>query len=257
MPASVKSHSDNERRRMAARGVAEAKLHMRIVVFTGAGISAESGLQTFRAGDGLWEEHRIEDVATPEAWRRDPELVLSFYNARRRAVVAARPNAAHRALAALEAVADVSIITQNIDDLHERAGSTRVLHLHGEILKARSSVAPGLLYDTGGRDIRLGERCERGSQLRPHVVWFSEAVDGFGEAAALAGQADVFLVVGTSLAVYPAALLPQQVPAAAQKYLVTLDVAAAPPPGFTWLREPAAQALPQLVRRWLGEQTVH
>ncbi|HET8710203.1 MAG TPA: Sir2 family NAD-dependent protein deacetylase, partial [Spongiibacteraceae bacterium] len=139
-----------------------------IVVFTGAGISAESGLKTFRAADGLWEEHRVEDVATPEAWRRDPDLVLRFYNARRRGVLNAQPNAAHIALAKLEQHADVRIITQNINDLHERAGSTSVLHLHGEIMKARSTL-DGALYETHGNDLVRGDLCPHGAQLRPHV----------------------------------------------------------------------------------------
>jgi len=221
----------------------------RIVVFTGAGISAESGLQTFRATDGLWEEHRIEDVASPEGWRRNPKQVLEFYNLRRRAVLAAEPNAAHRALAALEQVARVDIITQNIDDLHERAGSSRVLHLHGEILKSRSSIDDDLVFDTGGADIQLGDLCPLGSQLRPHVVWFGEAVGDFEHAAELAAQADIFLVAGTSLAVYPAALLPRMVKADAQKYLVTLDVADVPP-GFNWLRAKASLAVPGLAARW-------
>ncbi len=224
---------------------------LNIVVFTGAGISAESGLKTFRASDGLWEEHRIEDVATPGAWQRDPALVLRFYNERRRAVVKAQPNAAHHALAALEDHANVSIITQNIDDLHERAGSRRVLHLHGEILQSKSSVDDDLRYATEGRDIELGEVCERGSQLRPHVVWFGEAIEHFDSALALTREADIFLVVGTSLAVYPAAQLPSEVSAQARKWMVTLDLPAPPPPGFHWLRESACAAVPRLVQEWL------
>lgn len=227
----------------------------RIVVFSGAGISAESGLQTFRAADGLWEEHRIEDVATPEAWRRDPALVLRFYNERRRAVRAAEPNAAHRALAELERESDaeVWVITQNIDDLHERAGSSRVLHLHGEITRARSSADDELLYDLGYGDIELGDRCTLGSQLRPHVVWFGEAVPMMEPAAALAASADLFLVIGTSLSVYPAASLLHFVPPQARGYIVTLDLAEPPPSRFTWLREKAATGVPRLVAEWLAE----
>ncbi|NQU49891.1 MAG: NAD-dependent deacylase [Planctomycetes bacterium] len=183
-----------------------------IVVLTGAGISAESGLQTFRDGDGLWENYRVEDVATPEAWQRDAELVQRFYNERRRQVVAAQPNAAHRALAALEDHFRVSIITQNIDDLHERAGSSKILHLHGEILKSRSSRDPNLLYDTRGADIQMGQKCELGSQLRPHVVWFGEDVPAMQVAMHWVLNADVLLVVGTSLLVYPAASLVQYAP---------------------------------------------
>ncbi len=222
-----------------------------IVVFTGAGISAESGLKTFRASDGLWEEHRIEDVATPEAWRRDPALVLQFYNQRRRGVVEAQPNAAHEALAQLEAAANVHIVTQNIDDLHERAGSTQVLHLHGTIMHARSSFDENLLYETHGNDIALGDHCELGSQLRPHVVWFGEAVPMFEQAIALAAEADIFLVVGTSLAVYPAASLLQFVRPDAEKYIVTLDLSEPPRRDFVWLKEKATVGVPKLVSQWV------
>lgn len=221
-----------------------------IVVFTGAGISAESGLKTFRAADGLWEEHRIEDVATPDAWRRDPQLVLRFYNERRHGVVAAQPNAAHRALAELEANANVQIITQNIDDLHERAGSNNVLHLHGEIMKSRSSVDEHRLYDTHGRDISIGDLCELGSQLRPHVVWFGEAVPMMERAIELTMRADIFIVVGTSLAVYPAASLLQFVRDDAEKFIVTLDLAAPPRSDFIWLKEMASVGVPSLVECW-------
>jgi len=221
-----------------------------IVVFSGAGISAESGLKTFRASDGLWEEHRIEDVATPEAWQRDPATVLRFYNERRRGVLAAQPNAAHLALANLEQHADVHIITQNIDDLHERAGSSRVLHLHGEIMLARSSTDATLLYDTRGDDIELGALCENSSQLRPHVVWFGEAVPMFEAAAQLVMQADIFLVVGTSLAVYPAASLLQFVRPDAEKYIVTLDLPATPRRDFVWLQQKASIGVPQLIDEW-------
>lgn len=226
-----------------------------IVVFTGAGISAESGLKTFRAADGLWEEHRIEDVATPEAWRRDPELVLCFYNERRRGVLAAQPNAAHRVLAELQANANVQIVTQNIDDLHERAGSNNVLHLHGEIMKSRSSIDEHRLYDTQGDDICIGDLCELGSQLRPHVVWFGEAVPMMERAIELTMRADIFIVVGTSLAVYPAASLLQFVRDDAEKYIVTLDVTAPPSNDFIWLKEKASLGVPQLVSRWNKQRT--
>jgi NAD-dependent deacetylase len=227
-----------------------------VVVFTGAGISAESGLKTFRAADGLWEEHRIEDVATPEAWRRDPETVLRFYNERRRSVVGAQPNAAHRALAQLEQYARVKIITQNIDDLHERAGSTAVLHLHGEIMLARSSIDEHLLYATHGNDIQLGDRCAKNSQLRPHVVWFGEAVPMMEAAAEIAMEADIFLVVGTSLAVYPAASLLQFVRPDAEKIIITLDLAdthaTMPRRNFSWLKQKASIAVPELVEEWIA-----
>ena len=179
----------------------------RIVVFTGAGISVESGLPTFRGSDGLWEGHRIEDVATPEAWSLNPELVQSFYNKRRTDCLAANPNKAHFKLAELEKDFDVHIITQNIDDLHERAGSKNVIHLHGQIRKSQSSIDPNLIYDIEGDKINMGDVCELGSQLRPHVVWFGEPVPMMNEAYKLAQSADVFVTIGTSLQVYPAANL--------------------------------------------------
>ncbi len=181
------------------------KVAQRIVVFTGAGISAESGLSTFRDPEGIWAKYRIEEVATPEAWQRNPQRVLDFYNARRRQLLQAEPNAAHYALVELEEYfEEVHIITQNVDDLHERAGSTRVLHLHGELRKVRSTRYPELIYSWDS-DLHLGDLCERGHQLRPHIVWFGEEVPRLPEAAQLTSQADVFIVVGTSLAVYPAA----------------------------------------------------
>ncbi len=179
----------------------------KIVVFTGAGISAESGLQTFRGSDGLWEGFRIEDVATPEAWQRDPASVQHFYNLRRKACLTAQPNAAHLFLADLEQTEDVQIITQNIDDLHERAGSKKVIHLHGEITRSQSSIDPKLVYPIAGEELQMESVCELGSPLRPHVVWFGEAVPMLEVAINLVRQADVFLVIGTSLQVYPAASL--------------------------------------------------
>ncbi len=178
-----------------------------VVVLTGAGISAESGLKTFRDGDGLWEGYNVQDVATPEAWQRDPELVLRFYDERRKQVIEAKPNEAHLCLAHLEEHARVSIITQNIDDLHERAGSSNVTHLHGEILKAQSSVDPDLIYDIKGETLSRSDRCEKNSPLRPHVVWFGEAVPMMETAIEITSQADIMLVIGTSLVVYPAASL--------------------------------------------------
>jgi NAD-dependent deacetylase len=176
----------------------------KLVVLTGAGISAESGLKTFRDSDGLWEGYAIEDVATPMAWRRNPQLVLDFYNYRRKNVLDAMPNAAHYGLAELENDFDITIITQNIDDLHERAGSTNVLHLHGEIFKMRSEIDEELIYEIKG-DIKLSDKAEDGAQLRPHIVWFHEAVPMIEVAVPLVHSADVFVVVGTSLVVYPAA----------------------------------------------------
>ena len=178
----------------------------KLVVLTGAGISAESGISTFRDGGGLWEQHRIEDVATPEAWARNPELVLRFYNQRRQKLREVEPNAGHQALVELERHFDVRIITQNVDDLHERAGSSQVLHLHGELRKARSERHENLIY-TWEEDLNLGDLCEKGAQLRPHIVWFGESVPMLQPAAEIAAEADIFLIVGTSLQVYPAASL--------------------------------------------------
>lgn len=177
----------------------------RLVVFTGAGVSAESGIKTFRDAGGLWEQYRIEDVATPEAWQRNPALVLDFYNQRRRQVMEAQPNAAHYFIAELQKKFDVQVVTQNIDNLHERAGSKKVLHLHGEIMKSRSSADPSLIYPLTTSEIRLGDCCEKGSQLRPHIVWFGEMVPDMDAANILAANAELFVVIGTSLNVYPAA----------------------------------------------------
>ncbi len=192
----------------------------KLVVLTGAGISAESGLKTFRDSDGLWEGYNIEDVATPQAWRKNPELVQAFYNERRKNVLEAQPNAAHFALAALEKDFDVTIITQNIDDLHERAGSTNVVHLHGVITRSQSDKNPNLTYPIEGWEIKMGEVCELGSQLRAHVVWFGEAVPMIEKAAFICSEADIFMLVGTSLAVYPAAGLIDYVPDETPKYLI-------------------------------------
>ena len=192
----------------------------KIVVLTGAGISAESGLKTFRDAGGLWEGYRIEEVATPEAWKRDPILVQSFYNERRKAVLEADPNSAHLALTRLEEKYDVTIVTQNIDNLHERAGSSNVVHLHGLITKSQSDKNPLLTYDISGWELKMGEYCELGSQLRPHVVWFGEAVPMIEYAQRICKEADIFIVIGTSLQVYPAAGLIDFVPAKSKKYLV-------------------------------------
>ncbi len=195
----------------------------KIAVLTGAGMSAESGLRTFRDSNGLWEEYSIYDVATPEAWERNPELVQRFYNDRRKQLLNVEPNAGHRALVRLEERFEVEIITQNVDDLHERAGSSRVLHLHGELRKARSSVDPGLIYNVEGGELKMGDCCEKGSQLRPHVVWFGEMVPLIEPAAELVSRADMVLVVGTSLGVYPAAGLVHE--ARAEVPVVLIDPA--------------------------------
>lgn len=177
----------------------------KIVVFTGAGISAESGIKTFRDSGGLWENYDIKQVATPEAWKKDPKLVLKFYNERRKQIIDAKPNSAHLALTKLEKKFDIQIITQNIDDLHERAGSEKVLHLHGEIKKARSTADPKLIYPITGWELKIGDKCTKGSQLRPHIVWFGEEVPEMSNAINMVKDAELLLVIGTSLNVYPAA----------------------------------------------------
>ena len=191
-----------------------------LVVLTGAGMSSESGIKTFRDSGGLWEEYNVADVATPEAWYTNRDLVLRFYNERRRQLKDAKPNAGHTGLAALENKFEVDIITQNIDNLHERAGSTRVLHLHGELTKARSSEDPSLIYNIGYKDINPGDHCEVGSQLRPHVVWFGEEVPMMEEAIVIARKADFFVVIGTSLNVYPAAGLLDYIPSRAPIFVI-------------------------------------
>lgn len=225
----------------------------RIVVLTGAGISAESGIRTFRDSGGLWEEHRIEDVATFDAWRRNPALVMEFYNQRRKQLLDVKPNPAHYALARLEQKYDVQIITQNVDDLHERAGSSNILHLHGELRKSRSTSDDSLVYDINGWELKLGDRCEKGSQLRPHIVWFGEAVPMIEPASELAASADIFMVIGTSLNVYPAAGLIHYVPANNVKYLI--DPNAFPLSGIKNLfvmQEKAGIALPKLAEELLS-----
>lgn len=220
----------------------------RIVVLTGAGISAESGLKTFRGADGLWEGHRVEDVACPEAWSRDPARVLRFYNERRQAVREAQPNAAHRALVDLERAYDVRIVTQNVDDLHERAGSSRVLHLHGEIMYARSTRDPGIVRHLVDADIELGDTCELGSQLRPHIVWFGEMVPAMEEAVELVSGADVLLVVGTSLQVYPAAGLVFEAPGRARRIVVNPEIPdGVSGAGFEAVAKPATTGVPEVV----------
>ncbi|MEB2779159.1 NAD-dependent deacylase [Algoriphagus sp. C2-6-M1] len=176
-----------------------------LVVLSGAGISAESGIKTFRDSGGLWEGHEVMEVASPEGWRRNRQLVQNFYNQRRKQLLECEPNKAHLILAGMEKDFDVSIITQNVDDLHERAGSTHVIHLHGELKKAQSSVDPSLVYDLNHWEIKEGDLCEKGSQLRPHIVWFGEQVPMMEKAMEIVTSADVLVVIGTSLQVYPAA----------------------------------------------------
>lgn len=222
----------------------------KIVVFTGAGVSAESGFGTFRDSDGLWEKYRVEDVCTHDAWERNPQLCVDFYNARRRDTLAAQPNAAHYALARLQqAIPDTAIITQNIDNLHERAGSTGVVHLHGEITKLRSSINETATVDLEGWEQHYGDRHPDGSLLRPYIVFFQESVPYFSTACEIAATADILLVVGTSLNVYPAASLLMYAPQSTQIYFVD--------PGqpefglyrnrITHIRKPATVGVPEIV----------
>jgi NAD-dependent deacetylase len=220
----------------------------RIVVLTGAGISAESGLQTFRDADGLWEGYNVYDVATPEAWHRDPVMVQEFYNVRRRSVLAASPNEAHKALVLLEDKYDVFIVTQNIDDLHERAGSGQVIHLHGIITKSQSERYPHLVYDIEGPDLKMGELCEKGHQLRPHVVWFGEPVPMIEKAVEICQEADILIVIGTSLQVYPAAGLIDTVPPTTELYMVDPKTNVYHPNKITVIQEKAVVGVPRLVK---------
>lgn len=192
----------------------------KLVVLTGAGISAESGIATFRDSGGLWEGYRVEDVATPEAWNRNPELVLDFYNQRRKKALEVKPNRGHEILAELEQHFNVTIITQNVDNLHERAGSTNIIHLHGSLFESRSTKNPKLIYPIKGWELNMGDVCELGSQLRPNIVWFGEAVPLMEVAAEITSTAEIFLVVGTSMVVYPAASLIDYVRDDVKKYVV-------------------------------------
>ncbi|RYU94793.1 SIR2 family NAD-dependent protein deacylase [Emticicia agri] len=220
----------------------------KLVVLTGAGISAESGLKTFRDSDGLWENHSIEDVATPEGWRKNPALVLQFYNDRRAKAYEATPNAGHLALVELEKYFEVNIITQNVDNLHEKAGSTSVLHLHGELNKVRSIKNSHLIADIGGKAIAIGDLAEDGHQLRPHIVWFGEAVPMIEPATDIAINADIFVVVGTSLQVYPAAGLLNYVNKTKPKFMVDPHIpeASSNYKNITFITETASIGVPQL-----------
>lgn len=225
----------------------------KLVVLTGAGISAESGLATFRGSDGLWEGHRVEDVASPEGWALNPELVLDFYNQRRRAARLAHPNAGHLALVALEQAYDVVIVTQNVDDLHERAGSSHVIHLHGKLMESRSTRDEQLVYPMTSDEIQLGDVCEKGHQLRPNIVWFGEQVPLMEQAMQEAATADVFLVVGTSLQVYPAASLLHYTRPDCPIYIIDPNQ---PPvsagPNVHFVREPATTGVPRVAQELLS-----
>lgn len=193
---------------------------MNIVVLTGAGISAESGIATFRDSNGLWEGHDVMEVASPEGWSKNRELVLEFYNQRRVQAQSAEPNQAHLLLAELEKDHDVTVITQNVDDLHEQAGSSKVIHLHGELFKSQSTVDPTLVYEMDSPYLKIGDKCEKGSQLRPYIVWFGEAVPMIEKAMGIVSQAELFVVIGTSLVVYPAASLIDYVPRGIHTYII-------------------------------------
>ena len=228
----------------------------KLVVFTGAGVSADSGIATFRDSDGLWANYRIEEVCTPEALARDRAKVVEFYNLRRRETLSKEPNAAHRAIAELEKYFDVEVVTQNVDNLHERAGSTRVTHLHGELTKLRSTANPDLIYPIEGWEQKLDARAEDGSYLRPHIVFFGEAVPMFDRATRIVEKADILVVVGTSLAVYPAASLVHYVDRNVPIYLVDPgqpDVAMIRNP-LTHIRERAAVGMPELLETLVGKE---
>lgn len=219
----------------------------KVVIFTGAGISAESGIQTFRDGDGLWNQFRIEEVATPQAWYSNPSLVLQFYNERRRNIRDAKPNNAHLEIAKLEDVFDIEIITQNIDDLHERAGSSNVLHLHGEIFKMKSEVNPELISPIH-EDMHIGDRAEDGAQQRPHIVWFGEEVPMMEPAIQKAMKAEVFIVIGSSLVVYPAASLIHYVPSHAEVIVIDTRLPEVNRRHVTYIEKPATEGVAQLRR---------
>lgn len=211
-------------------------------------MSAESGIATFRDSGGLWEQYAVEDVATPEGYRRNPQLVLDFYNARRKAAFDAKPNKGHIGLAEMEADYKVSIITQNVDDLHERAGSTHVLHLHGELSKVRSTADPSLIYTLtpDNWEIKLGDKCEKGSQLRPHIVWFGEAVPMIEKAVDIVHTADILVVIGTSLNVYPAAGLLNYVRSGTPVYLIDPNDVSVHQPDVCFIKKGASEGVAQL-----------
>ena len=220
----------------------------KVVVLTGAGISAESGIRTFRDSGGLWEGHDVMEVASPEGWLKNRALVLDFYNQRRKQAQTVSPNRGHEALVELESSCEVDIITQNVDNLHERAGSSKVLHLHGELSKSRSTVDPNLIYEIEGWEIKEGDTCEKGSQLRPHIVWFGEMVPKIEEAIEIAAKADIFMVIGTSMVVYPAASLIHYIDSRVPKIIVDPnkpEISSAP--NLHFFEESATTGVPKAV----------
>lgn len=227
----------------------------KVVVLTGAGVSAESGISTFRDSGGLWEKYDITEVATPQAWHKNQALVLEFYNQRRKQLYEVEPNAAHYALAKLEKKFDVTIITQNIDDLHERAGSSHVVHLHGELKKVRSSYDETLVYELEGWELKKGDLCALGTQLRPHIVWFGEPVPMIPYAAQICALAEYFIIIGTSLNVYPAAGLVEYAPDDCPVYLIDpAEVAVSHIPNIRVIKERASRGTVELVNELMQEQ---
>jgi NAD-dependent deacetylase len=222
----------------------------KLVVLTGAGISAESGIPTFRDAGGLWEGHRVEDVATPEGWHRNPALVLAFYNQRRKKAREVQPNRGHEILAELESSFDVTIVTQNVDNLHERAGSSKVIHLHGSLFESRSMADPSLIYPIDGWKLDLGDRCEKGSQLRPNIVWFGEMVPMMDFAATIVADADILLVVGTSLVVYPAAGLVDLVRPEVPVFVIDPNVPRVDRANVTYIAEKGSVGLEEWRVKW-------
>lgn len=220
----------------------------KLVVLSGAGISAESGIQTFRDADGLWEGHDIMEVATPQGWKKNPALVLDFYNQRRKQADSVKPNAAHYALVELEKKYDVTIVTQNVDNLHEKAGSSNVIHLHGQLFQSRSTLDENLIYDMKSWELKLGDKCEKGSQLRPNIVWFGEDVPLIATAARIASKADIFIVVGTSLVVYSAAGLVEYAPDNAKVYVVDVNMPyVAPRPNLVLIEDKATAGMKKIL----------
>lgn len=224
----------------------------KVVVLTGAGVSAESGISTFRDAGGLWEGHDIMEVASPQGWQKNKELVLDFYNRRRAQLPSVTPNAAHEALVRLEEKYDVTIVTQNVDDLHERAGSSHIVHIHGELTKVRSSFDDSLVYDWEYKPLNIGDKCTKGSQLRPHIVWFGESVPLYGNAAQITTGADILLVIGTSLVVYPAAGLIDMVRPEVPIYIINPNMPETRErPFMIKITEMASVGVPKLVNELL------
>ena len=221
----------------------------KIVVLTGAGMSAESGIRTFRDSNGLWEEYDVMEVASIDGWHKNPELILRFYNERRKQMFDCQPNKGHLLLAGLEKSFDVQIITQNVDNLHERAGSTHVLHLHGELTKARSSMYPSLVYNIGDKEIKIGDKCEKGSQLRPYIVWFGEEVPAMEQAVPIVESADILCVIGTSLNVYPAAGLLHYAPPGCPVYLIDPNPPLHLPGNVRVIAKGAGEGVEEFIRR--------